>query len=347
MAKPAGTAQAIWQRLRWPSLLVVLLVTGGALLPVAARAMPAKQILAELDRVIERAKSNPAGEQLQSALKEIITQAYGLSNASRLNHQVYVALFSETRLSPGLCYAGFCESTERHSSASIIKVVTLVAVVREIEAGCLTWETMVEGRTVEEQVGRMIKHSSNDAYNALTRLIGFESINAWLTELGFAKEELYVGHYLLPASNAGGKTCGRNRSTAAGLAKLFFLIAQEEEVEGFLSAAGLSQVRELLSSPGPVNNDPGHNDRLNGCLPGDVCFMHKTGFNKSVLADGGIVQSGDAAFIVVVFDKAGSRGTMRQLGLKLFDYATAQKAPPPVETHEFYQPFVPRTGPVV
>ncbi|MBN2082370.1 serine hydrolase [bacterium] len=305
-------------------------------LTAPAGAQPACEILAQVDAVIKRCREHPTDCALRDEFVALLQEAYAAEDITELDSRLYVAVLTDTKLHARLEFLEFRMGTEKHSSASIIKVVTLVAVLHEIEAGRLEWESVIEGCSVESLVYRMIKVSSNEAYNALTHYLGFEKINAWLRELGFSEDELFIGHYLLPAGNANRGRLGTNRSTAAGMAKLFFLIAQEDDVDGFLSSEGLALARKLLSCHNESNNDPHHNDRLNRDVAESICFMHKTGNNDYVVTDGGIFNCGDRSFIVVVFDKRLSKKKMRTFGAALVEFsADFPKRIPPIAVYEF------------
>lgn len=289
-----------------------------------ALATTVQELMAELDQVIEQEDQSLSPNSRYLDFLTAIKEAYGVADSHQLNHRLSVAVFSDTRLSPGLRYFSFQRTTDRFSPACTIKVAVLATLFHEFEAGRLRPEQRAEGRTLLEHAQVMIRQSSNSSFNALVRRIGFEQINAWLTGLGFSSDELFIGHYLRPAGNAGGSCLGGNRVSAQALAKFYFLLAQEEAVGGFLTKESLEKIRGIISSA-DNNCTPHLNDRLNGSFPAGAVFYHKTGSNNAIVADAGFVRIGELSCIIVAFDKGKDRRAMRQLGLNLLKMITAPK----------------------
>lgn len=289
-----------------------------------ALATTVQELMAGLDQVIEQEDQSLSPDSPYLDFLAAIKEAYGVADSHQLNQRLSVAVFTDTRLHPGLRYFSFCRTDSRFSPGCTIKVAVLATLFHEFEAGRLRPEQKAEGRTLLEHARVMVRQSSNSSFNALVRRIGFERINAWLTELGFSSSELFVGSYLKPAGNAGGSCLGRNRVSARALAKFYFLLAQEETVEGFLTKESLEKIRGIISSA-DNNCTPHLNDRLNGNFPAGAVFYHKTGSNNAVVADGGFARMGELSCVITAFDKGKDRRAMRRLGLNLLKMITAPK----------------------
>jgi beta-lactamase class A len=289
-----------------------------------ALATTVQELMAGLDQVIEQEDRSLFPDSRYLDFLTAIKEAYGVADSHRLNQRLSVAVFSDTRFSPGLRYFSFCRTDSRFSPGCTIKIAVLATLFHEFEAGRLRPKQKAEGRTLLEHARVMIRQSSNSSFNALVRRIGFERINAWLAGLGFSSDELFVGHYLRPAGNAGGSCLSGNRVSARALAKFYFLLAQEETVEGFLTKESLEKIRGIVSSA-DNNCTPHLNDRLNGSFPAGAVFYHKTGSNNAVAADAGFVKIGGLSCVIAAFDKGKNRGAMRRLGLNLLRMITAPK----------------------
>ena len=170
----------------------------------------------------------------------------------------------------------------------------------------------------------MCGESNNDSANLLLAAVGIDRANAWLESLGFGAGELHFGRYFTPTSlgfaSKYNESGGEVIASAAAMAEFYFLLAQDEDLDGFLSKAGLRRAEGYLQSSGKVNNLKEFNDRLNGSFPRGAYFTHKTGSNADVVADGGIVRQGSLRFIMTAYDTGKDRAAMRRLGLALLKF---------------------------
>lgn len=298
----------------------------------ALAARDAREIVTRLDGVIAQAAGRK-GDPDYRAFLAAVAQGYGVSDLGRLAGRVHVGLFSDVVLSDQLRYYGVGSTESGYSAASTLKVAVLCLVLSDIEQGRMALKGSLAGQSVETHLKRMCGQSNNDSANLLLQAVGIERANAWLAALGFGPAELHFGRYFTPTglgfANEYNRRGGEVTASAAALAELYFLLAQDEDLGGFLTKASLRQAKALLQSNGQVNNRKEFNDRLNGSFPRGVSFTHKTGSNAGVVGDGGIVRvtgadgkprAGDLRFIMTAYDTGKDRGAMRKLGLALLEW---------------------------
>ena len=286
----------------------------------ALAARDAREVLSLLDGVIARSGQHQNDSDYQAFLSAV-AGSYGVRDINKLAGRVHVALFSDVVLTPKLRYYGVGSMESGYSAASTLKVAVLCMVLSEVEQGRMTLAQKISGQSVETHLKRMCGQSNNDSANLLLQAVGIERTNAWLTGLGFAESELHFGRYFTPTklgfANAYNESGGEVTASAAAMAELYFLLAQDEDLDRFLKKASLRQAKALLQSNGKVNNRKEFNDRLNGSFPKDAYFTHKTGSNASVVGDGGIARLDKLRFIMVAYDTGKDRAAMSRLGLAL------------------------------
>lgn len=301
-------------------LLILSLIVLSATLSTAApaRADDVRALVSGLLRVMD-APDGGASRQERQAFEQTVRDAYAVKSLAQLDGRVSIALLTGTSLGGELAYLSFGGETLRaDSAASAIKAAVLVYYQHLLERDAALAGKVVVGRTLADHAQRMVRNSDNASANALMDDLGMEAINGWYESLGFPPGELRLRRHFSgnPSADPGAKD---NHASARALTLLYFLIAQPESVDGFLSAASLKQVRwMLMDMPGHPNTLPQFNDRLNGLIkPPGYVFVHKTGSNTEVIVDAGILYNGKQSFIMVAFDTKLKKPAMQRLGLNL------------------------------
>lgn len=282
--------------------------------------VPAPEILRRLDGYA-LALQPPAGAKAYAVFDGMIAQAYKVRPADldvlQDNLSVAVVVFPHGGSSARVLT--FPRQQQPLPAASSIKVVLAALAALEAEQQPDPgWKAALDKGTLGGAVRSMISVSNNAAANSLLRHYGRATVNAWLAKLGLRAEELHferefgdLGHVPLAQDN---------RCTALGLAKFYCLLAQSVDIEGLGTASTLAKLRLLLDSQGDCNNHTDYNDRLNALLPKGAHFVHKTGSNQDVLADGGVIydDQGRPRLTLVVLDRTKNRRAMQQLGLAAY-----------------------------
>jgi beta-lactamase class A len=288
-------------------------------LPAASPAS-APDILRRLDGYA-RQMQTPAGSKAYATFNGLIAQAYKVRPADLdvLQDNLSVALVVFPRGKAPAAVMTFPRQQQPLPAASSIKVV--LAAMAGLEAEQQPdpgWKAQLDKGTLGGAVRSMISVSNNAAANSLLRRYGRDKVNAWLARLGLEADEL---HFEREFGDLGHVPLARdNRCTALGLAKFYCLLAQAVDIDGLGSASTLLKLRLLLDSQGDCNNHAEYNDRLNGRLPRGVHFVHKTGSNEDVLADGGVVydNQGQPRLALVVLDRTKNKRAIQALGLAAY-----------------------------
>jgi beta-lactamase class A len=189
-------------------------------------------------------------------------------------------------------------------AASTIKVPVMVEVFRQLELGRfdLTRRLTLLGSdkdygsgdlcdsssgttySVSDLVEKMIDISDNTATNMLIRLVGRQSINATMTNLG-------LEHTRLTSDVRTGSWSVRQtlRTSPDDMVRLLALMAKRELVDGWSS-------NEMIS----ILEEDQINTLLPASLPDGVPIAHKTGSFFDTLNDVGIVYADDAPYVIAV-----------------------------------------------
>lgn len=167
---------------------------------------------------------------------------------------------------------------------------------------------------IEELVELMVCESDNTAANMLIDLLGPDYLNRFFKEIGLNNTNL-----LRKMMDFGCRKKGvENYTTAEDIAYMLEKIYRKE----FLSSAISEKCLELLKKQKI-------NDRIPAKLPLSVTVAHKTGLERKVCHDAGVVftPKGDFLICVLTKDAAGNKAA------KEFIASVA------LDTHNYYQQF--------
>ncbi|MDP2830873.1 MAG: serine hydrolase, partial [Candidatus Omnitrophota bacterium] len=142
--------------------------------------------------------------------------------------------------------------------------------------------------TVEELIGLMVEDSDNTATNMLTSMVGIDYLNSVFNSLGLKNTNLSrrIADFNLRDRGI------ENYTTAEDIALLLERIYRRRLISRDLSEKCL-RVLKLQRV----------NDRIPKYLPVDVTVAHKTGLERSVCHDAGIVFSCKGDFLICVLTK--------------------------------------------
>jgi beta-lactamase class A len=190
-------------------------------------------------------------------------------------------------------------------AASLIKIPIMVACFKATQDGLLNLDEkyllnrqdktggsgllrkMRSGRvfTLEQLIDYMVTHSDNTATNVLIGRLGFDYINNVFKQLGLEKTVL-------------------NR-------KMIDFYARDQGLENYTTAAEISNLLEKIYDHKCLNAEVSErclevlkrqkiNDRLPRYLPPEVLVAHKTGLEREVCHDAGIVFSPSGDYVITV-----------------------------------------------
>lgn len=142
--------------------------------------------------------------------------------------------------------------------------------------------------TVEELIGLMVYDSDNTATNILTNMVGIDYLNSVFNSLGLKNTNLSRRVADFSLRNRGIE----NYTTAQDIALLLEQIYRRSLISKDLSERCL-RVLKLQRV----------NDRIPKYLPADITVAHKTGLERSVCHDAGIVFSCKGDFLICVLTK--------------------------------------------
>jgi beta-lactamase class A len=311
-------------RFRLTAVLLAVAFSFWAQLTYAAT-QPAYEIISQLDASYRlTCKLYGTGGNLPAIHEEFLStlcDVYGCEHASELHDRLSVAIYSKLHLDQQPEFIGLYGEQFRDSAASTVKVVLLAAAYHFAGTGELSLEAELKGASLEQHCQQMITQSNNDSANIVLSEIGYMRINNWLKQLGFSHDELSFGRFFKPTRFDIPSSDTENYATALALAQFYFLLAQNDDVPGFLSLSSINHIRQIISSTNH-NSNPNYNDRLNRKFSAsEAVFYHKTGANSQVVGDGGIFSistgSSSAKYIVVVFDNEKDRKLMGELGFRI------------------------------
>jgi beta-lactamase class A len=142
--------------------------------------------------------------------------------------------------------------------------------------------------SIEELIGRMIYDSDNTATNMLTNMVGIDYLNNVFNSFGL-----------------------KNTNLSRKVADFF---SRDKGIENYTTAEDMASIFERMYRRNLVNKDVSEkclkllklqrvNDRIPKYLPVDVTVAHKTGLERSVCHDVGIVFSCKGDFLICVLTK--------------------------------------------
>ncbi|MDY0059561.1 MAG: serine hydrolase, partial [Myxococcota bacterium] len=217
--------------------------------------------------------------------------------------------------------------------ASVIKLVVMVGVEREVEEGRLTLQTLLtpteqqttctgqpEGdlrpqirtgvpRTVGELEELMITRSDNSATNVLIDAVGRDRLRAYMEALGLPGLQLY--RYVFgcePYDDPLWDGVHLNSMTALETAQLLALIL--DGGPGFLGEAARLRMQEILG-------DQLYRDGIYQGLPDDALYLSKTGTTSTKKHDAGLILWQEQRYALAAFlDMTPGAGTplLEELG---------------------------------
>ncbi|MBN2097354.1 MAG: serine hydrolase [Candidatus Omnitrophica bacterium] len=165
--------------------------------------------------------------------------------------------------------------------------------------------------TVDYLIGLMITESDNTATNILTNMLGLKNLDSAFRELGLAHTNLSrkVADYRLRKKGV------ENYTTAGDMAFLLEKIYRKQLINQGLSEKCIRLLR--LSKI---------NDRILKYLPAEISVAHKTGLERSVCHDAGIVFTAKGDFLICVLTKhknsnsAPAKELIGRLALDTYNY---------------------------
>lgn len=173
-------------------------------------------------------------------------------------------------------------------SASLIKVLILAELLREVDEGHISLDESLGGGTVGQLARSMITVSDNAATNLLIDRIGFDKVNALARNLGL-KHTTLNRHMLDFQARARGED---NYTCASDMVTLFSDIWNGE----FLSKDSRDYAISLLK-------DQELNTKIPAALPPGTTVAHKTGELEDNEHDAGIVVTPHREFAIAVLTK--------------------------------------------
>lgn len=198
-------------------------------------------------------------------------------------------------------------------SASMVKVPIMAAVFRAAEEGKIRLNQTIVLRkgdkmggsgilkrmpvgttyTVMDLVRLMIAESDNTATNILTRLLGIDYLNSAFRSFGLKHTMLTrrVADY-----QARDKRSLENYTTASDMARLLREMYRGKLINPKVSAECI-EIMKLSHST----------DRIRRYLPGEAMVAHKTGLERTVCHDAGIVFTPHGDFLIVVLVRHDNR----------------------------------------
>lgn len=139
--------------------------------------------------------------------------------------------------------------------------------------------------TYEQLIDYMVAHSDNTATNVLIERLGFDYINNVFRELGLEKTVLRRKMIDFSARNQGTENYTNAAEISELLGKIYYGLCLNPEIS--------EKCLEVLKRQKI-------NDRLPRYLPRDVTVAHKTGLEREVCHDAGIVFTSSGDYIITV-----------------------------------------------
>lgn len=194
---------------------------------------------------------------------------------------------------------------ELFPAASLVKIPIMAAVFKAAESGRINLEdrlklkasdkvagsgklkNMAPGRefSIEELLERMIISSDNTATNMLIELLGFNYLNSSFK--GFGLKNTRLCRKMMEFQDR--KNGVENYTTAEDISSLLEKIYRGKLCNSFVSRQCLALLKRQKAR-----------DRIPARLPADVVVAHKTGLERKVCHDAGIVYARQGDFLLCV-----------------------------------------------
>ena len=207
-------------------------------------------------------------------------------------------------------------STKRFPAASVVKVPILAACFQAAQDGDLRLDEKVvlrgadkvngsgllktmpngSGWTVERLIELMVTESDNTATNLLIRRIGFDALNQSFQRMGLAHTRLSRKMMDFSRRKEGVENYTSPQDISLTLKKLYRRQLVSREVS--------ERCLELLKRQKI-------NDRIPAKLPAGTVVAHKTGLERGVCHDSGIVYTKEGDLLVCVFTKSRLKGSRK------------------------------------
>lgn len=165
--------------------------------------------------------------------------------------------------------------------------------------------------SIDSLIERMITESDNTAANMLIELLGFEYLNSCFKKFGL--KDTSIARKMMEFSLR--KKGVENYTTAEDVALLLEKMYRKELINAVFSERCLSLLKQQKIK-----------DRIPARLPPEVVIAHKTGLERHVCHDAGIVFSPDGNFLICVLtshtDKTSKRAKefIAKLALEAYRY---------------------------
>lgn len=206
----------------------------------------------------------------------------------------------------GQCFEASAD--ELFPSASMVKVPIMVACLKAEEEGRISPQERLKmtgadktggsgslrryrsgsSFTIDNLVELMVTRSDNTAANMIIDKLGFDYINGTFKEVGLEKTNLSRKLMDLRSRDRGVENLTTARETAEVLEKIY--------KKGCISPNVSDKCLEVLKQQKI-------NDRIPRLLPRDAVVAHKTGLEREVCHDAGIVFTANGDFVISVFTK--------------------------------------------
>lgn len=197
---------------------------------------------------------------------------------------------------------------ERFAAASLIKVPMLAVAFKAIQerkfslstilivekkdvtggAGVIKTMSLPVRISVRELLEKMIAQSDNTATNKIIELLGFEYINEGFKELGL--KNTVLKRKMMDFSKR--KEGVENYTTAYDIVLIMEKISRQE-----LISKSFSKLAVVFLKRQKVN------DRIPRYLPEGIVIAHKTGLERGVVHDAGIVFTSKGSYIICILTK--------------------------------------------
>ena len=195
------------------------------------------------------------------------------------------------------------------AAASLVKIPIMAAVMQAIAAKQLKWSSTIKLRakdqvagsgrlrhekpgsvwTVERLVDLMITQSDNTATNLLINRLGYKALRQSFQQMGLSQTSLVRKMMDFSRRDEGVE----NWTSAGDIAILLGRIYQGRLVDGASSRRALTLLKESK-----------YDDRIPGKLPKGTVVAHKTGLERHLCHDAGIVFTNRGDFLIVVLTKS-------------------------------------------
>lgn len=203
-----------------------------------------------------------------------------------------------------------CFYADAKTKINLKDILTLKSAQKVSGSGIL--KGMPEGTdlSLEELVGLMITRSDNTACNILIDLLSFDYINDFFQSLGLKDTNLSRKMMEFSARRKGKE----NYTTARDIAFCFEIIYRDKFLNAKISRQSLSLLKKQEV-----------NDRIPAKLPASIVVAHKTGLERKICHDAGIVFMPQGDFLICVLTKnakstKAAKRFIAQIALDVYEY---------------------------